>query len=76
MKSILLQSDYLFVSQECNTLKNSTNLGMSFADSAEFIFLPCFSEMLIKSSLAPASKLSIINCRTAIKRSIYPQFSC
>lgn len=36
-----------------HALKNSMNFGISLADSTVFIFLPCFSEMFCKSSLAP-----------------------
>ena len=36
------------------TLNNSRNLGISFADSGEFIFFPCFSDRFFKRSLTPA----------------------
>lgn len=37
-----------------HALKNSMKFGISSADSTEVIFFPCFSEMLCKSSFAPA----------------------
>lgn len=42
--------------REAHALKNSRNLGISLADSSEFICLPCFSERFCKISLAPASR--------------------
>lgn len=39
-----------------HALKDSTNFGISLVDSVELIRLPCFSEMLCKSSFAPVTK--------------------
>lgn len=47
---IHLDEDYL-------ALKNLRNAGISFADSTEFIFLPCFSDMLCNNSFAPEPPL-------------------